>query len=85
MTISSRLPIVIRAPTERHSNAAQQRISRPAHGSRKLARSERFRRACHYPRFFDRTMTASPFPGMDPYLEYHWRSVHHRLITYLGD
>jgi hypothetical protein len=22
---------------------------------------------------------------MDPYLEYHWRSVHHRLITYLGD
>jgi hypothetical protein len=30
-------------------------------------------------------MTDSPFPGMDPYLEYHWRSVHHRLITYLGD
>lgn len=30
-------------------------------------------------------MTASPFPGMDPFLEMHWRSVHHRLITYLGD
>ena len=27
----------------------------------------------------------SPFPGMDPYLEIHWRSVHHRLITYAGD
>jgi hypothetical protein len=27
----------------------------------------------------------SPFPGMDPYLEQHWRSVHHRLITYTGD
>ena len=27
----------------------------------------------------------SPFPGMDPYLEQHWRSVHHRLITYAGD
>ncbi len=27
----------------------------------------------------------SPFPGMDPYLEPHWRSVHHRLITYAGD
>lgn len=27
----------------------------------------------------------SPFPGMDPYLEAHWRSVHHRLITYAGD
>ncbi len=26
-----------------------------------------------------------PFPGMDPYLESHWRSVHHRLITYAGD
>jgi len=22
---------------------------------------------------------------MDPYLEHHWRSVHHRLITYAGD
>jgi len=30
-------------------------------------------------------MTDSPFPGMDPYLEDHWRSVHHRLITYMGD
>ncbi len=30
-------------------------------------------------------MTVSPFPGMDPFLETHWRSVHHRLITYLGD
>ena len=30
-------------------------------------------------------MSGSPFPGMDPYLETHWRSVHHRLITYLGD
>ena len=27
----------------------------------------------------------SPFPGMDPYLEAHWRSVHHRLVTYAGD
>ncbi len=27
----------------------------------------------------------SPFPGMDPYLEQHWRSVHHRLITYACD
>jgi len=27
----------------------------------------------------------SPFPGMDPYLEQHWPSVHHRLITYAGD
>lgn len=27
----------------------------------------------------------SPFPGMDPYLEQHWRSVHHRLVTYAGD
>jgi hypothetical protein len=24
----------------------------------------------------------SPFPGMDPYLERHWRDVHHRLIQY---
>jgi hypothetical protein len=30
-------------------------------------------------------MANSPFPGMDPYLERYWRSVHHRLITYLGD
>ena len=24
----------------------------------------------------------SPFPGMDPYLEGHWRDVHHRLISF---
>jgi hypothetical protein len=30
-------------------------------------------------------MAISPFPGMDPYLEHHWRSVHHRLITCLGN
>jgi hypothetical protein len=28
---------------------------------------------------------ASPFPGMDPYLEAHWRDVHHNLITYARD
>lgn len=28
---------------------------------------------------------SNPFPGMNPYLEQHWRSVHHRLITYAGD
>jgi hypothetical protein len=27
----------------------------------------------------------SPFPGMDPYLEQHWRDIHHRLITYAAD
>ena len=27
----------------------------------------------------------SPFPGMDPYLERHWRGVHHALITYARD
>lgn len=27
----------------------------------------------------------SPFPGMDPYLELHWRDVHQRLITYTSD
>jgi len=27
----------------------------------------------------------SPFPGMDPYLEQHWRDVHHALITYTRD
>ena len=27
----------------------------------------------------------SPFPGMDPYLENHWRDVHHRLVTYSCD
>lgn len=24
----------------------------------------------------------SPFPGMDPYLEKHWRDVHHNVITF---
>jgi hypothetical protein len=28
---------------------------------------------------------ASPFPGMDPYLEQHWGDVHHRFITYACD
>ena len=27
----------------------------------------------------------SPFPGMDPYLEAHWRDVHHRLVLYAAD
>ena len=27
----------------------------------------------------------SPFPGMNPYLEQHWRDVHARLITYASD
>jgi hypothetical protein len=28
----------------------------------------------------------SPFPGMDPYLEEHWRDVHHNLVTFIqGD
>lgn len=27
----------------------------------------------------------SPFPGMDPYLEKHWRDVHHRLVIYSCD
>src|SRR5438270_9882596 len=27
----------------------------------------------------------SPFPGMDPYLEAHWRDVHARLIVYISD
>src|SRR5919202_354010 len=27
----------------------------------------------------------SPFPGMDPYLEAHWRDVHARLIIYARD
>jgi hypothetical protein len=27
----------------------------------------------------------SPFPGMDPYLEDHWRDVHTRLIIYICD
>src|SRR5207237_4419329 len=30
-------------------------------------------------------MAASPFPGMDPYLEAHWRDVHHRFTTYAAD
>src|SRR4051812_22086979 len=28
---------------------------------------------------------ASPFPGMDPYLESHWRDVHASLIIYIRD
>ena len=28
---------------------------------------------------------SSPFPGMDPYLESHWRDVHTRVITYICD
>src|SRR5437879_4179383 len=27
----------------------------------------------------------SPFPGMDPYLDAHWRDVHARLIIYASD
>jgi len=27
----------------------------------------------------------SPFPGMDPYLEAHWRDVHSRLVIYASD
>ncbi len=27
----------------------------------------------------------SPFPGMDPYLERHWRDVHTKLIAYASD
>ncbi|MEX0702579.1 MAG: DUF4058 family protein [Planctomycetales bacterium] len=27
----------------------------------------------------------SPFPGMDPWLEFHWRDVHSRLVVYAGD
>jgi hypothetical protein len=27
----------------------------------------------------------SPFPGMDPYLEAHWRDVHARLVIYTSD
>jgi len=30
-------------------------------------------------------MMKSPFPGMDPYLEMHWESVHQRLVTYTCD
>jgi hypothetical protein len=28
---------------------------------------------------------ASPFPGMDPYLEYHWGDIHARFIVYACD
>src|SRR5436305_4085646 len=28
---------------------------------------------------------ASPFPGMDPYLEQFWGDIHHTLITYARD
>jgi hypothetical protein len=27
----------------------------------------------------------SPFPGMDPWLEYHWGDVHTRFVTYAAD
>lgn len=27
----------------------------------------------------------SPFPGMDPYLEAHWRDVHSKIVTYAAD
>ena len=27
----------------------------------------------------------SPFPGMDPYLEAHWRDVHTTLVVYIRD
>ena len=27
----------------------------------------------------------SPFPGMDPYLEAHWRDVHTSMMTYIRD
>src|SRR5262245_58890175 len=27
----------------------------------------------------------SPFPGMDPYLEDHWRDIHARLVIYICD
>lgn len=30
-------------------------------------------------------MSKSPFPGMDPYLERHWRDVHHSLVIYARD
>ena len=28
---------------------------------------------------------SSPFPGMDPYLEAHWRDVHTKVMTYICD
>ena len=27
----------------------------------------------------------SPFPGMDPFLESHWRDVHTSMMTYIRD
>src|SRR5947207_13180734 len=30
-------------------------------------------------------MTRSPFPGMDPWLEFSWRDVHARLIIYIAN
>src|SRR5262245_58958441 len=30
-------------------------------------------------------MAASPFPGMDPYLEQHWSDVHTRMVIYASD
>ena len=27
----------------------------------------------------------SPFPGMDPWLEEHWRDIHHSFLTYARD
>src|SRR5438067_2352534 len=30
-------------------------------------------------------MARSPFPGMDPFLESHWRDVHSRLVAYGAD
>ncbi|TVS10458.1 MAG: DUF4058 family protein [Planctomycetaceae bacterium] len=31
------------------------------------------------------SMSSSPFPGMDPYLERFWRDVHHAMVTYARD
>ena len=28
---------------------------------------------------------ASPFPGMDPYLEYHWGDIHSGLVIYIRE
>ena len=28
---------------------------------------------------------SSPFPGVDPYLQRFWLSVHNKLVTYLTD
>src|SRR5205807_491439 len=35
--------------------------------------------------FIARRLMASPFPGMDPYLESHWGGVHQMLIVYAHD